>query len=331
MRHLRLAIACLVITGASGCSFFLGPSTRPPSTVTVESTPELVARGQYLAWHVAVCVDCHSPRVHDRFSMPPQKGFELAGGECYGKELGLPGTACTPNITADKQYGLGEWTDGEIMRAIREGVSRDGRTLFPMMPYVSYRDMSDEDLNAIVAYLRTVKPVSKPTLPSDFGFFIRHGINSFPKPVEHPVSAPARTNTVEYGGYLVKMAGCHDCHTPRGAFSFKEDLAFSGGDEINNPGIMHARAANITPDPETGIGNMTREQFISRFKSFEDMEAVMETPIAPARQTIMPWPLFAGMTEEDLGAIYDYLRTLKPIKNKVVHFLDADTKPEAAK
>ena len=126
MRHLRLAIACLAITGASGCSFFFGPSTRPPPTVTVEPTPELVARGQYLTWHVAVCVDCHSPRMHDRFSMPPQKGFELAGGECYGKEMGVPGKVCTPNITSDKQYGLGEWTDGEIARHPRGRHPRGG-------------------------------------------------------------------------------------------------------------------------------------------------------------------------------------------------------------
>jgi mono/diheme cytochrome c family protein len=324
MRPPRLAIACLVLLGASGCSFFFGPSTRPPSTATVESTPERVARGEYLAWHVAVCVDCHSPRVRDRFSMPPKKGFELAGGDCYGEELGVPGTICMSNITPDKDYGVGQWTDGELIRAIREGVSRDGRALVPFMPYPSYRFMSDEDVNAIVAYLRTVKPVSQKTPPNDFGFFVRHAFNMFPKPVEGPVQAPARTQSVEYGGYLVKMAGCHDCHTPRGATDFKEDEAYSGGVEFKLPGVMNVRAANITPDPETGIGRMTREQFISRFKSFADREAVTADPISPARQTMMPWPLYAGMTEEDLGAIYDYLRTVKPLQKKVVHFVDAD-------
>jgi hypothetical protein len=330
MRTLHLAIACLAVTGASGCSFFLGPSTQPAPTATVETTPELVARGEYLAWHVAVCVDCHSPRVRDRFSMPPKKGFELSGGDCYGKELGMPGKACLPNLTSDTEYGLGQWTDGEIMRAIREGVTREGRAMVPFMPYLSFREMADGDVQAIVAYLRTVKPIHQQAPPSDFGFFTRHVFNTFPEPVEGIVKAPARGNSAEYGGYLTKMAGCHDCHTQRGALSFKEDLAFAGGQEFDFPGVLHVRTANITPDVETGIGSTTREHFISRFKSFEDIDAVTADPISPTRQTIMPWPLYAGMTEEDLGAIYDYLRTLKPIKNKVEHFPDAAKTPPAA-
>ncbi len=332
MRSLPLALCGLVLTG---CSFFLGPSTRSPPEVTVKSTPELVARGEYLAWHVTGCVDCHSPRVRDRFSMPPSKGLEFAGGDCWGEDLGLPGKACIPNITSDKDYGLGQWTDGEIMRAVREGVSRDGRALIPFMPYLSYRSMAEEDLHAIVAYLRTVEPIHQQAPPSEFGFFVRRAINTFPEPVEGPVTAPARANSVEYGGYLTKLAGCSDCHTQRGTFGPKEDLAFAGGTEFDLSGVMHVRSANITPDTETGIGPMTREQFISRFKSFEDMEAITADPVSAARQTIMPWPLYAGMTEEDLGAIYDYLRTVKPIKNEVVQFPDAGkpagsaTAPEA--
>jgi mono/diheme cytochrome c family protein len=323
MRSLPLAIACVALTGVTGCSFFLGPSTRPAPDVTVKSTPELVARGEYLARHVTACVDCHSPRVRDRYSMPPRKGFEFAGGDCWGEELGVPGKACMPNITSDKDHGLGQWTDGEIMRAIREGITRDGRAMVPMMPYPSYRSMADEDLHAIVAYLRTLKPVPQPAPRSEFGFFVRRAINTFPEPLEGPVTAPARTRSVEYGGYLVKLAGCSDCHTQRGTFGPKEDLAFAGGLEFDLSGVMHVRSANITPDPETGIGSMTREQFISRFKSFEDAEAVTANPLPPARQTIMPWLLYGGMTEEDLGAMYDYLRTVKPIKNKVELFPDA--------
>jgi mono/diheme cytochrome c family protein len=190
-----------------------------------------------------------------------------------------------------------------------------------MMPYPAYHAMADEDLHAIVAYLRTVKPVHQQAPPSEYGFFMRRIINTFPEPMEGSVTAPARTNSVEYGGYLVKIAGCTDCHTQRGAFGgLKEDLAFAGGQEFNLSGVLRVRSANITPDKETGIGVLTREQFISRFKSFKDVEA--ET-VAPARQTVMPWPLYAGMTEEDLGAIYDYLRTVKSIENQVEQFPDA--------
>jgi mono/diheme cytochrome c family protein len=322
MRALNLAIACLVLTGLTGCSFFLGPSTRPPPDVTVQPTPELIARGEYLTHNVMACVDCHSPRDKGLFAMPPKKGMEFAGGECFGEEQGMPGKVCVPNITQDKESGLGQWTDGEIMRAVREGVSRDGRALFPFMPYTYYRSMSDEDLHAVIAYLRTVKPVQQQVARSEFGFFFRHIMNTFPEPLEGPVSPPSRASSVEYGRYLTTMGSCKECHTPRGSTGIKEDLAFSGGQEFNFSGVVHVRSANITPDLETGIGKMTRDQFISRFHSFKGVEP---EPVSPARQTVMPWPFFAGMSEEDLGAIYDYLRTVKPLENKVEHF------PEAAK
>jgi mono/diheme cytochrome c family protein len=327
MRLLSLAMACLACIGVTGCSS-LGSSSRSASTV--ESTPELVARGEYLARHVTMCVDCHSPRVRDRYGMPPTKGFEFAGGDCWGAELGVPGKACMPNITPDHEHGVGQWTDGEIMRAIREGISRDGRTLFPMMPYPAYHALADEDLHAIVAYLRTTKPVAQKAPPSEFPPAVREAISVFPKPVAGPVTAPARSNSVEYGGYLTRIAGCSDCHTQRGPAGPNMELAFAGGMEFNLSGVLHVRSANLTPDPETGMGAMTREQFISRFKAFADAEAVTASPIAPARQTIMPWVLYGGMTEEDLGAIYDFLRTVKPIKNKVELFpLAATAQPSA--
>jgi mono/diheme cytochrome c family protein len=328
MRPLRLVLLTAALAGTTGCSFFLGPSTRPAPTETVEATPELIARGQYLADHVMVCVDCHSPRVKDRFTMPPAKGLEYAGGDCFGKELGLPGKMCFPNITQDEQYGIGKWTDGEIMRAIREGVDHQGRALMPGMPYPSYRHMADEDLYAIVAYLRTVPPVNKQAPDHEFGFFIRRAFNFFPEPLKGPVPPPERTDSVKYGEYLVKMAGCNDCHTPRDGMSLDEKRKFAGGQEFKIPDVMDVRTPNITPDKETGIGKMTKEQFISRFKSFEDIEAVA-TEIEPSRQTIMPWPLYAGMTEEDLGAIYDYLQTVKPIQNKVETFRTATASAEA--
>jgi mono/diheme cytochrome c family protein len=319
MRTLRLALIASLLSGTTGCAFFLGPSTRPAPTEKLEATPEQVARGAYLANHVMVCVDCHSPRVKNLYTMPPAKGLEYAGGDCYGEELGVPGKMCSPNITPDPRYGIGKWTDGEIMRAIREGVDHQGQALIPGMPYPSYRSMSDVDLRAIVAYLRTVPPVNKPAPDSEFGFFVRRGLNLFPEPVEGPVPPPTRGDSVKYGEYLVKMSGCKDCHTPRDGISWDEELAFAGGQEFKIPGVMDVRTPNITPHKETGIGRLTREQFISRFKSFEDVEAVT-TEIEPAYQTIMPWPLYAGMTEEDLGAIYDYLQTVKPIPNKVETF-----------
>jgi mono/diheme cytochrome c family protein len=315
MRTLRLILSAAAISVTTGCSFFFGPSSRPASAEKVEPTEALVTRGAYLANHVMVCVDCHSPRDPSLFSMPPKKGFEFAGGDCYGEELNIPGKMCFSNITPDPDYGIGKWSDGEIMRAVREGVNPKGDALMPGMPYPNYKDMADEDMRAIVAYLRTVEPVNKAAPPGEFGFFIRHVFNTFPEPLKGPVAPADRSTSVSYGAYLVKMAGCKDCHTPRSGISLDEDRAFAGGEKFKIPGVMNAVTANITPDVETGIGALTKEQFIGRFKAFEDPESI--TPIDENHQSMMPWSLFAGMTEEDLGAIYDYLRTVKPVKNKV--------------
>jgi mono/diheme cytochrome c family protein len=330
MRTLRLAFLLSAAVGTSGCSFFLGPSSRPAPTEKVETNAELVSRGDYLANHVMVCVDCHSPKDKSRFTMPPQKGAEYSGGDCYGEEAGVPGKMCMSNITPDPQTGVGGWSDGQILRAIREGVDKDDNALMPGMPYPAYREMADEDVKAIVAYLRTVPAVSKQVPDNEFGWFIRHIFNTFPEPVEAPVAAPDRSNSVKYGEYLAKMGGCRDCHSPKSGSSVDEDRLFAGGAEYKIPGVVDVRSANITPDKETGIGNMTKEQFIGRFKSFADQEA--STPaVEPHRQTIMPWPLYAGMAEEDLGAIYDYLQSVKPISQKVEIYRAAAPVSEGAR
>jgi mono/diheme cytochrome c family protein len=324
MRTWRLLLlSAAAISLNTGCSFFFGPSSRPASTEKIEPTEALVTRGSYLANHVMACVDCHSPRDTGLFSMPPKKGLEFSGGDCFGEELGVPGKMCFPNITPDAQTGIGGWSDGEIMRAVREGVDPKDEALMPGMPYPSYKDMPDEDVRAIVAYLRTVKPINKAAPPSEFGFFVRHVFNTFPEPLEGPVAPVDRTSSVTYGGYLVKMANCKDCHTPRSGISLDEDLLFAGGQPFKIPGVINVVTPNITPDVETGIGALTKEEFIGRFKSFADPESI--SAVDENHQSIMPWSLYSGMTEEDLGAIYDYLRTVKPIKNKVNKWPGATT------
>ena len=123
---------------------------QPPSTRKVVSTPDRLARGKYLFMHVANCADCHSDVHFDRFATPIKEGG-LAVGRPWPAELGLPGTFYSPNITSDPETGVGAWTDGELSRAIREGIGRDGRVLFPLMPYGEFRNMSDDDTDSIVA------------------------------------------------------------------------------------------------------------------------------------------------------------------------------------
>jgi mono/diheme cytochrome c family protein len=285
----------------------------------VEATPERLARGRYLVEHVSACVDCHSEHDEGSYASPIIPGTE-GGGRCYDPSEGLPGRICAANLTPDAT-GLASWSDGEIIRAVREGVGRDGHAIFPIMPYGTYRHMSDEDARAMVAYLRTLRPISRARPATQLDFPVSVLIKLAPKPVEGPVVAPPATDRVAYGGYLVQLAGCSDCHSPIGADgSPNPDLLMAGGNELPTPS-GRVVASNITPDKETGIGEMSRESFIGIFKSYASMDP--KTPAAPGRNTLMPWRIYAGMTEEDLGAIYDYLRTVPPVKNQVNPFPDA--------
>jgi mono/diheme cytochrome c family protein len=220
------------------------------------------------------------------------------------------GSLCVPNITPDPTYGIGAWTDGEVIRAIREGIGRDGRALTSVMPFSEYRAMSDEDVRSVVAYLRSLPPIKKGVeKPLVVAFPLSVISKIFPKPVEGPQATPA-PGSPEYGKYLVNVAGCAPCH---GSDPFTK--TFEGGFDQSGP-WGHAVGRNITPDMDTGIGIIPREAFIGRFKSHLEVDP---TALAdPHKGSPMPWGMFAGMSEEDLGAIYDYLRTVKPVKNAVV-------------
>jgi mono/diheme cytochrome c family protein len=298
------------------------PAQRPASAVRIEATPERLARGRYLVHHVADCVGCHSDHV-TTYGFPIKPGTEGQGGLEFNEGTGFPGVLRAQNITPDPETGLGRWTDGEILRAMREGVDREGNALFPMMPYVHLREMSDDDAQAIVAYLRTLPPVrnavAKPTLNFPLNFIVKF----IPKPLDGPVRAPDRTSSVAYGRYLTRIAGCYECHTPHDDKNqLVEAGAFSGGWEMVGPWGRN-RTANLTPHPMTFVGRATKDEWIGRFRAFASMNA-SNAPVAPkGRNTVMPWLAYAAMTDEDLGAIYDYLKTVPPVENRVNSFPDA--------
>lgn len=319
-----IVLLVVVTIAAIGVSYLLlrKPSQRPASTVKVQATPERVARGRYLVHHVSACLDCHSERT-PAYGLPIKPGREGAGGFVWAKSIGFPGTLGASNITPDPETGLGKWSDGEISRAIREGVDRNGNALFPIMPYQHLRAMSDEDVEAIVAYLRTMKPVryEKPAKKLDPPMNV---IEKFiPKPLDGPVPAPDRASSVAYGHYLSQIGLCHECHTPKddkGQPVPGKDLA--GGWEMHTPDFRVV-TANITPHPSNWMGKVTKEEFIARFKAFESMNASNAPAAAKGRNTVMPWLAYSHMTAEDLGALYDYLKTVPPVENKVNPFPDA--------
>lgn len=291
------------------------PDVGEASNVQVEATPEQIARGKYLAYHVSSCIDCHSERNWDYYAAPLVMGSEGKGGEVFPEEMGLPGTLVAPNITP---AALGDWTDGEIIRAFTSGVNKHGEALFPMMPYPMYANMAEEDVHAIVAYLRTLKPIEHTPPRSTLNFPMNLIVRTIPKPYEVP-PMPDKTNSVAYGKYLTTIAACGECHTQKDHGAPLPGMEMAGGFEFPLPTGKLVRSANITPDKETGIGNWTREYFIAQFKRFDKPEAHM-IPVQDGHNTVMPWAMYAGITEADLGAIYDYLRTVAPVKNGVEKF-----------
>jgi hypothetical protein len=298
------------------------PASRPASAEKIEVTPQRLERGRYLVEHVADCLGCHSDHVNS-FSFPVKPGTEGEGGFVFDKKLGFPGVVAAQNITPDPEFGLGQWSDGEILRAIREGVDRNGDALFPMMPYQHLRHMSDEDAKSVVVYLRTLKPIHKGVPAKHIDFPVNLIVKFAPKPLDGPVGAPPQSDRIAYGQYLTRIGGCYECHTPHDDHhNLVEARAFSGGWQMIGP-WGRVITANLTPAPYTFVGRATKDEFIGRFKSFTGISA-MNAPQAPAgHNTVMPWLAFSGMSQDDLGAIYDYLRTLKPVENKVVTFPDA--------
>ncbi len=266
-------------------------------------------------------MDCHSQHDETKFSWPAIAGTYGQGGFAFDKKLGLPGVVCAQNITPDPETGLGSWTDGEILRAMREGVARDGHALFPMMPYQAFRSMSDEDVRSVVVYLRQLVPIKKQTPAVQLDFPVNLLVKLTPRPLDGPVAMPSPSDHLAYGKYLVTMAGCDDCHTDHQRGQPVAGMELAGGWRLQLPSGQQLVPPNITPDVETGIGTMTRDQWVARVQAFASMTEMPPAP--PRRNTIMPWPTYAKLPVGDLEAIFDYLRTVKPIKNKVVVFPDA--------
>ena len=320
MKRFLITIAVLLLVTGGGVAAYIvthEPAQRPASSEIIARTHERVARGRYLVENVLDCYGCHTQRDWTRFGAPVS-GPTGAGGVCLTEKDGMPGTVCTSNITSDAGTGLGDWTDGEILRALREGVGRDGRALFPFMPFRDYRNLSDEDARAVVAFLRTLPAVRNPVPKPEIAFPVSFLIELEPRPLDGPVPAVDAADAIAYGRYLAGVAGCQGCHTPvDGQHEPLSGQELAGGQDFVGP-WGHVRSANLTPHA-TGIGGHTRDSFIALFRAFGDQKA-SAIPIQPGANTVMPWFALSGMKDEDLAAIYDYLRTAAPIENRVERF-----------
>lgn len=254
--------------------------------LTVTRDPAQIARGQHLATAVAKCVDCHSADL---------------GGKVF-IEPGPLGTVIAPNLTAGRGGVLAGYSDAQIEAAIRHGVRKNGRGLL-IMPADEYQNLSDADVSAIIAYLRSLKPVDREfELRTRLGP-VGRGLVTFGVPVipaasiDHqrraPVGAPAVGATREYGEYLVSVGGCRGCHSPTLA-----------GQKSFEPGAPPS--ANITPAGP--IGQWTEAQFINAMRTGR-------RPNGTQIKDFMPWRSMALHTDDELRAIYLYLRTVPAVQS----------------
>lgn len=312
---LLVGIVILLVVAAGAYVKLALPDTGKPPVLSIKSTPERLENGRYLANHVAACMDCHSSRDWTRYAGPMKEAGFGGGGEVFNQKMGFPGSFYAPNITP---HHLQEWTDGELFHAITTGVSPDGRALFPLMAAHRFGKMDQEDIYDIIAYIRTLAPVVNDVPVSKADFPVNFIINTMPKPAAFQ-KKPQPTDTVRYGGYLVNAAGCVDCHSKHDKGTLIAGTEFGGGMAFEMP-TGTVRAPNITFDPTTGIGKWSKAAFVSRFKLYGAVNYHSPKVESGHMNTTMPWTVYAGMKESDLGAIYEFLTSVKPIRHSVVKF-----------
>ncbi len=271
--------------------FILAPGLLPAD--------DLLERGRYLVEGVVACGNCHTPKTDEGL---PDKEMQFAGAFVIEEPVFR---AYAPNITMDRETGIGTWSDEEIVRSIRDGVRPDGTIIGPPMPSFLYRGISDNDISAIVAYMRTIKPVRHTVPKSEYRISLPP---AWGPPVEH-VPEVSQEDRLAYGEYLAGPLGhCFECHTP--IFDGKHDFSMKGAGGNVYHGIfgqeITAVATNITPHPVMGIGAWTDEE----------IKTAITRGIRPDGSKLAPvmgFSYYEKITEEDLDALVLYLRSLPPL------------------
>jgi mono/diheme cytochrome c family protein len=291
-----------------------GDDKKNETTASVskeDSLKAVVEHGKYLVTHVAICVDCHTKRDFTKFAGPIIWSSLGGGGDTFGAGEGVPGEITPPNITP---HALKDWTDDEIERAITQGINKKGDTLFPIMPYNNYNRMAKSDIRAIIAYIRTLSSVES-TIPPKKLMIPASMYGPLPQNKVDANVRPDPSDKIKYGEYLTTFASCSDCHTPMTQQGPDFSKMFAGGFVFDLPGLFKVTVPNITPDSTTGIGSWSEEMFLAKFKT--NVAAVEKGENPGKMNTMMPWGMYGKMKEDDLKAIYAYLRTVPSIKNKV--------------
>lgn len=281
----------------------IGP--LPPRVAqSQEGNKNLVERGQYIFAVAGGCA-CHT--------VPG--GTPNVGGRAFPIPFG---TVYATNITADKETGLGSWSDQEILNAMTRGIRSKGERLLPVMPHEAYSGIAKEDLEALIAYLRTLKPVRKETpqlktwVPFYRSLLVPLWLKLFGRYSTPPAKAPR--SGVERGRYLADhISLCGDCHTPRNFLGVPNRALYLAGMKV---GPLGDEISNITPDKKTGIGEWSRDEIarltLTGFKpNLDNVQGLMEEVIGGVSVG------YKNMTREDALAIADYLKSIRPIVNRI--------------
>jgi hypothetical protein len=303
---LLIVLICLGITFTIVWRPIIGAKKRTLTDRKFEVNSARMERGRYLVDSVNGCFGCHTDLDWSKPGAPPFTGREGSGHVWADQDLPW---LVAPNITPDKETGVGNWSDDALARAIREGIGHDGRTLFPIMPYLHYREMSDEDLASIVVYLRSVPAVRNQLPVTRIPFPLNFLMNNMPQPVAAPVTADVSTPE-KRGGYLVSMAACSDCHTPQEKGQPIAGMEFAGGFVLHEP-KGDVVSTNITP-AASGIVYYNDATFIQALRQGK----VGARPLHAS----MPWYFFGKMTDDDLKSIFAYLKTVKPVRHQIDNF-----------
>ena len=305
-----LVIVVLLLAGITfsiGWRPFVGAKARALTARRFEPTPARIERGRYLAESVMGCFDCHAEHDMSLPGEPPKEGTKGGGRIFFPEGVDFPGRLVASNISSDLETGAGKWTDDMLARAIREGIGHDGRALFPLMPYMNYREMPDEDLASVIIYLRSIPPVKNALPATEIKFPLSRFYLSAPQPITESVPQPDLSDPVKRGEVIARMASCHNCHTVEDRGAPRKGLEYAGGFVLGPPEQAVA-SVNITPDP-SGISYYDEPLFLE----------AMRTGQVKARKldAMMPWAYYRGMNDDDLSAMWAYLKTLPPVKHRV--------------
>jgi mono/diheme cytochrome c family protein len=306
---IRLSLPILAAVSCRHASIPVPAMPAPGQNETLVSA----TRGQSIVRNIAVCGGCHSG--DEKNPDGPLSG----GREFHDWRIGI---ARASNLTSDPDTGLGAWSEAEIVRALRNGLSRDGRLLAPVMPYEWFHEMSDADAFAVARYLKSLPPVRNDVRQSpNLIFKIGRATLLAPKPAMS-ISSPTPGPSAEYGAYLAQHVGlCAECHTPRKGLLAKPDMSRLFAGTSNPPKGFPANPSNITSDPDTGIGRWSEADFLKTIRTGVNPAGVSLHPF-------MPWHQLRRMSDDDLRALYLYLRTTTPIRNAVKR--RASTEPRAS-